>query len=161
IDAAGNVTLPGFAMAFATDFCLPRSPDYPLVPDLTTGLQFRFVTGQVFPLEGVALDFTTGTLTLNGQDVIPAACGAPGPLLSGPAAPRPAGAIPRPAEPPAPADAGEARRQGEDRQAAAEHPAQEARQGRRPDAHDPPCRLAVRARSGKPRRLCQDRQRRR
>ena len=83
IDAVGNVTLPGFAMAFATDFCLPRSPDYPIVPDLATGRQFRFVTGQVFPIEGVALDFMTGTLTLEGQDVIPAACGAPGALLSG------------------------------------------------------------------------------
>jgi len=83
IDAAGNVTLPGFAMAFATDFCPPRSPDYPILPDLATGRQFRFVTGQVFPLEGVALDFTTGTLTLEGQDVIPGACGAPGALLSG------------------------------------------------------------------------------
>ncbi len=83
IDAAGNVTLPGFAMAFATDFCLPRSPDYPIVPDLATGQQFRFVTGQAFPLEGIALDFTTGTLTLEGQDVIASACGAPGALLSG------------------------------------------------------------------------------
>jgi len=83
IDAAGNVTLPGFAMAFATDFCPPRSPDYPIVPDLATGLQFRFVTGQIFPTEGVPLDFTNGTLTLEGQDIIPAACGAPGPLLSG------------------------------------------------------------------------------
>jgi hypothetical protein len=83
IDAAGSVTLPGFAIAFATDFCPPRSPDYPIVPDLTTGLQFRFVTGQVFPTQGVPLDFTTGTLTLEGQDIIPAACGAPGPLLSG------------------------------------------------------------------------------
>ena len=83
IDAAGNVTLPGFAIAFATDFCLPRSPDYPIVPDLATGLQFRSVTGQGFSLEGVPLDFTTGTLTLEGQDVIPDACGSPGPLLSG------------------------------------------------------------------------------
>jgi len=83
IDAAGNVTLPGFAMAFATDSCPPRSPDYPIVPDLATGRQFRFVTGQVFPIEGIALDFMTGTLTLEGQDVIPAACGAPGALLSG------------------------------------------------------------------------------
>ena len=83
IDAAGNVTLPGFAMVFATDFCRPRSPDYPIVPNLATGLQFRFVTGQAFPIEGVALDFTTGTLTLEGQDVIPDACGAPGALLAG------------------------------------------------------------------------------
>jgi len=53
------------------------------VPDLATGRQFRFVTGQVFPIEGIALDFTTGTLTLEGQAVIPDACGAPGALLSG------------------------------------------------------------------------------
>jgi hypothetical protein len=83
IDAAGNVTLPGFAMVFATDFCRPRSPDYPIVPDLATGLQFRFVTGQAVPTEGVALDFTTGTLTLEGQDAIADACGAPGKLLAG------------------------------------------------------------------------------
>lgn len=83
IDAGGNVILPGFAMAFATNFCPPRSPDYPIVPDLTTGAQFRFVTGQVFPLAGVPLDFATGTLTLEGEDIIPAACGSPGPLLSG------------------------------------------------------------------------------
>jgi hypothetical protein len=84
IDAGGNVTLPKFAMAFATDFCPPRSPDYPIVPDLETGTQFRFVPGQqVFALEGVALDFTTGTLTLEGQDIIPSACGAPGAILSG------------------------------------------------------------------------------
>jgi hypothetical protein len=83
IDSAGNVTLPGFAMAFATDFCPPRSPDYPIVADLETGQQFRFVTGQVFPLEGIALDFTTGTLTLEGQDTIASACGAPGAILSG------------------------------------------------------------------------------
>jgi hypothetical protein len=83
IDAAGNVTLPGFAMAFATDFCPPRSPDYPIMPDLATGVQFRFVTGQPFALEGVPLDFTTGTLTLEGQDTIPGACGAPGALLAG------------------------------------------------------------------------------
>jgi hypothetical protein len=83
IDAAGTVTLPGFAMAFATNFCPPRSPDYPIVADLSTGTQLRFATGQVFQLQGVPLDFASGTLTIEGEDVIPSACGAPGAILSG------------------------------------------------------------------------------
>jgi hypothetical protein len=83
IDAGGNITLPNFGMAFATDFCPPRSPDYPLLPELRTGTQFLRVTGQSFAVTGVPLDFATGTLTLDGQDVIPGACGAPGALLSG------------------------------------------------------------------------------
>jgi hypothetical protein len=83
IDAGGNVTLPDFAIAFATDFCPPRSPDYPLLPELKTGAQFLRVTGQTIGVTGVPLDFATGTLTLEGQDIIPGACGAPGALLSG------------------------------------------------------------------------------
>lgn len=83
IDAGGNVVLPDFALAFATDFCPPRSPDYPLSPNLTTEAQFLEVTGQTFSTTGVPLDFSTGSLTLEGQDVIPSACGAPGALLSG------------------------------------------------------------------------------
>src|SRR5882672_2133043 len=61
IDAGGNITLPAFGIAFATDFCLPRSPDYPLSPNLLTGTQFLRVTGQSFAVTGVPLDFTTGS----------------------------------------------------------------------------------------------------
>jgi len=83
LDRQGNVILPRFAMAFATNFCLPRSPDYDILPDLSTEVQFR-VADTVFTLkDGVPLDFATGTLTLEGLDVIPSACGAPGPILSG------------------------------------------------------------------------------
>jgi hypothetical protein len=83
IDAGGNIILPDFPIAFATDFCKPRSPDYPLSPALSTGTQFLEVTGQTFAVTGVALNFSTGSLTIEGQDVIPSACGAPGALLSG------------------------------------------------------------------------------
>jgi len=83
IDAGGNVTLPDFGIAFATDFCPPRSPDYPLLPELKTGAQFLRVTGQTIAVTGVPLDFATGKITLEGQDIIPGACGAPGALLSG------------------------------------------------------------------------------
>jgi hypothetical protein len=83
IDAGGNITIPDFGIAFATDFCPPRSPDYPLLPELKTGAQFLRVTGQTIGFTGVPLDFTTGKLTLEGQDIIPGACGAPGALLSG------------------------------------------------------------------------------
>ena len=83
IDATGNVTLPRFAMAFATDFCPPRSPDYPMTPDVMTGTQFRTNIGRVFRLRGEPLDFATGSLRLMGEDVIPGACGAPSGILSG------------------------------------------------------------------------------
>lgn len=83
IDAAGNITLPNFASAFATDFCPPRSPDYPISPDLTTGLQFGFVSGAVSPQRGVPIEFTTGQVTLEGLDLIPDACGAGAAILSG------------------------------------------------------------------------------
>jgi len=83
IDAGGNVTLPHFAMAFATDFCPPRSPDYPMTPDVMTGTQFRTNIGRVFRLHGDPLDFATGGVRLVGEDVIPGACGAPSGILSG------------------------------------------------------------------------------
>jgi hypothetical protein len=83
IDAAGNVTLPDFALAFATDFCPPRSPDYPLLPSLTTGIQLWTLSGQTYASQGTPLDFGTGMLTVQGFDIIPSACGAPYPLLTG------------------------------------------------------------------------------
>jgi hypothetical protein len=83
IDASGAVTLPKFAMAFATTFCEPRSPNYPIQPDMLTGTGFRFISGAAFPVTGTALDFGSGQLEIAGVDVIPDACGAGGPILSG------------------------------------------------------------------------------
>jgi hypothetical protein len=83
IDTAGNVTLPGFPMAFATDACMPRSPDYPIAPDLASQTQFTANLGRVFRLHGDPLDFNTGKLHLVGEDLIPAACLAPSGLLVG------------------------------------------------------------------------------
>jgi hypothetical protein len=83
IDAAGNVTLTDFAIAFATDACPPRSPDYPITLDLMSGTQFLTNIGQVSRLHGDPLDFTTGTLRLAGEGLIPDACLAPFAILSG------------------------------------------------------------------------------
>ena len=82
IDGGGNVVLRHFTLGFATDFCPPRSPDYPIVPDLSTMTQFRVANNAAFPRTGTPLD-GTATLTLDGVDLIPDACGAGGPTLSG------------------------------------------------------------------------------
>jgi hypothetical protein len=83
VDAAGNVMLPSFPLGFATDFCPPRSPDYPIVADVASGTHFAANSGQVHRLQGDPIDFTTGRLRLVGEGIIPAPCGAPGAILTG------------------------------------------------------------------------------
>lgn len=82
IDGGGNVVLRRVAMAFATDFCPPRTPDYPIQPDLSTMTQFRVANNAPYPRVGTAMD-ASGSLTVDGVDLIPDACGAGGPTLSG------------------------------------------------------------------------------
>lgn len=82
IDSKGNIVVPNFASAFATDFCPPRSPDYPISPALTTTTQFRVVSGAVDTTEGTPMD-PSGVVTIEGEDLIPAACGAGAAILTG------------------------------------------------------------------------------
>ena len=82
IDGNGNVVLRRVAMAFATDFCPPRTPDYPIQPDLSTMTQFRIANNASYARVGTPMD-ASGSLTLDGVDLIPDACGAGGPTLSG------------------------------------------------------------------------------
>jgi hypothetical protein len=82
IDRAGNIVLPNFANHFSTDFCLPR-PDYPTSPSLATTRQDYVLQASPYSSQGVPVNPTTGEVTLEGFDVIPAACGAGGPTLNG------------------------------------------------------------------------------
>lgn len=82
IDNQGNVVLPSFANHFSTDFCSPR-PDYPTAPTLATTRQRYITQNAPYESQGVPIDPATGELTLEGFDIIPAACGAGGPTLNG------------------------------------------------------------------------------
>jgi len=84
IDSAGNVILPKFANHYSTNFCgAGVRPDYPTAPTLATTRQSYLLQGGLYASQGVPLDPATGELTLEGDDVIPAACGAGGPVLNG------------------------------------------------------------------------------
>jgi hypothetical protein len=82
IDAAGNVTLPGFAIEISTDFESILDPSVqhlthiPLDPTISTGITETTIGHQGWPTEGAPLDFTTGVLTLAGTDVLRNAPGA-------------------------------------------------------------------------------------
>ncbi len=74
IDAAGNVTLPDFAETLLTDYSKPL-PSLSNAPTVTTGVRQQTLGGTAYPTVGVALDFTSGELTVAGTDVL---VGAPG-----------------------------------------------------------------------------------
>lgn len=74
IDAAGDVTLPGFGFTFSTDACQPPKNSYPLLTNLDSGLQILTLGLTPVEVQGAALDFATGSVTLKGADVIPAPC---------------------------------------------------------------------------------------
>lgn len=81
MDAAGNVTLPRFAVEISTDFESLVDPSVqhlthiPIMPPMSTGITQTTIGGQPWASEGVALDFTTGVLTLAGTDVLRNAAG--------------------------------------------------------------------------------------
>jgi hypothetical protein len=83
IDAAGNITLPGFEFTFGTDFCPPPDNVYPITSNLDSGLQFVTIGPTPVELQGTALDFSTGGVTLFGGALLLTACGAPGGLVTG------------------------------------------------------------------------------
>jgi hypothetical protein len=68
IDAGGNIALPPLVVHFTTDI----APGLDLAADevLTTGLAAVTLSGRDFTTEGKALDFSTGTLRLEGQGVV-------------------------------------------------------------------------------------------
>jgi hypothetical protein len=67
IDGAGQIVLPAFACRFGTDY-LPPITMVDLDPTISTGLQVAALGGENRAFEGVALDFTSGSLTLVGVD---------------------------------------------------------------------------------------------
>jgi len=73
IDAGGDVTVPVTAQ-FSTTFTTPPTP-VPIAPRLSTGIAASMLPGAEYPSEGVPLDFATGTMTLDGQSIIPVAPG--------------------------------------------------------------------------------------
>jgi len=74
IDAAGNITLPGFTFTFSTDVCEPPKNSYPVLTNLDSALQFVTLGLTSVTIQGAALDFSTGVVTLKGADEIPAPC---------------------------------------------------------------------------------------
>ena len=74
IDAGGNITLPGFEFTFSTDACEPPKNSYPLTTNLDSSLQLLTLGLTPVEVQGNALDFSTGSVTLFGADAIPAPC---------------------------------------------------------------------------------------
>ncbi|GEM_PF-1637186 len=81
IDAAGDITLPRFPFTFGTDYCPAPNNRYPVVANLDAGSQFLTLGPAATELHGVALDFTTGLVTLVGGGTIPGTC-ATGPIIT-------------------------------------------------------------------------------
>ena len=81
IDAAGNVFLPAVQMNLITVF----GGGFPVTvtPDATTGIETVKVTGTDYSTQGRALDFDTGTLTLEGEAFLVGPPGSPGDLATG------------------------------------------------------------------------------
>ena len=121
----------------------PRLPDRARPRD-RPAVPLRDGTG--LPARGRRARFHDRDAHRRGTGRHPGCLRSPGGTALGPAAHLHAGAHPRPHAAAASAYAGESRRQGKDREAAAERTAEEARQGRRPDAQDPPRRVAYAAR---------------
>jgi len=81
IDAAGNVFLPAVQMNLITVF--GGGSTVTVTPDVTTGIETVKVTGTVYATQGRALDFSTGTLTLEGEAFLVGPPGSPGDLATG------------------------------------------------------------------------------
>ena len=73
IDGAGIITVPVMAQ-FGTTFTTPET-FVPIAPRLSTGIATTVLPGGEFPSVGVPLDFTTGTMTLDGQSIVDIAPG--------------------------------------------------------------------------------------
>ena len=81
IDAAGNVFLPAVQMNLITVF--GGGATVTVTPDVTTGIETVKVTGTDYATQGRALDFSTGTLTLEGEAFLVGPPGSPGDLATG------------------------------------------------------------------------------
>ncbi len=78
LDAAGNMSLPGFNVD-----TLFGMLDLLTNPTLTTVPQVVNLRGTDYATQGVALDFTTGIVTLTGGDIVPDAPVVSEPVISG------------------------------------------------------------------------------
>ncbi|HLK13150.1 MAG TPA: hypothetical protein VKW76_17365 [Candidatus Binatia bacterium] len=81
IDSAGDITLPGFPLTLGTAFCPPPNNSYPIVANFDSAPQFLTLGPAPVEVQGAALNFTTGQVSLKGAGLIPGTC-ATGPIIT-------------------------------------------------------------------------------